>query len=370
MKVLADRDISYVHELFGMNNQIQKCEGRMISAENLKDIDILIIRSVTKVTSQLLCDNCVKFVGTVTAGFDHIDQDYLKNNNIKFSYAPGDNAISVVEYVLTSLFWLAQRDHFFLRDKTVGIVGVGHIGHLLYQKLHNFGVNTLLYDPYVSKTDSNKNWKSFDTLIAESDIVTFHTSLTYTGNHPTWHMVNLDVLDALPANSILINTARGSIIDNTALLKILQCKKKIRVVLDVWESEPYLLSPLLSYVDIGTAHIAGYTCDSKIRSIVNVYNQYCNYFNIINKIDLSYLLTISASYIKIKRLDEMLINQLIRSIYDIYKDHLALKNCAIHLREFDLLRQYYYRREWSYIRVKTGKDYADEILMNLGFCIF
>lgn len=371
MKILVDLNIPYVKQLFGMNNQVEFFDGRMISNTTLKNIDVLIIRSVTKINYELLQNSCVKFVGTVTSGVDHVDQDCLKKENIAFAFAPGSNAISVVEYVLNALFCLAQREHFFLRDKIVGIIGVGHIGSLLFQRLCDFGVQTLLYDPYIPKKKFNGNWKSFDSLISESDILTFHTSLTYSGSYPTWHMVNLDVLEAIPTNSILINTARGAIIDNLALLKVLQSKKRIKVVLDVWESEPYLLSPLLSYVNIGTAHIAGYTVESKIRSIMDIYNKYCNYFNIFKKIDLWDMLTIYKKYIKIKKIDEVLIGQLIYDVHDIYADYSALKRCNIQLGEFDLLRNYYRnRREWSYFHVNTGKDYMDEELMNLGFSVY
>lgn len=370
MRVLADKDISYIQESFGLNNEVQLYDGRSISSKNLKNIDILIIRSVTKVDCKLLYNSLVKFVGTVTAGIDHVDQKYLRKHNIKFTSAAGSNAISVVEYVLTSLFWLAQRDHFFLRDKTVGIVGVGHVGNLLYQRLNTLGVHTLLCDPYVSKIDPNKNWKSFSSLVSEANILTFHTSLTYTGHYPTWHMVNEDVLDALPTNTILVNTARGAVIDNFSLLKILQHGKKINVILDVWESEPYLLKPLLDYVDIGTAHIAGYTCESKIRSIMSIYNSYCDYFNIVNsdKVNFFNLLPINFNYVKVKSVDEILISKLIFDIYNIYTDHIALKNCSIQLGEFDFLRRCYCsRREWSSLIIKTGKDYIDELLMNIGF---
>lgn len=370
MKILADQEIPYIRELFGTCDQLKVCEGRKISAEHLEDIDVLIVRSITKVNCKLLHDSFIKFIGTVTAGVDHVDQDYLRKRNIHFSFSSGSNAVAVVEYVLAALFWLAQQYNFFLRDKTIGIVGIGNIGNLLYTRLNNFGVHTLLYDPYVQKTDLSKNWKSLDKLISESDIITFHTSLTYAGTCPTWHMINLDVLDALPTDSILINTARGGVIDNHALLKILQCGKKINVILDVWEFEPYLLSPLLKYVNIGTAHIAGYTFESKIRSIMHIYNEYCNNFNILNKIDLSCLLSMHSNYVEIKKLDESVINQLIQCMYNIYDDHISLKNCAIHLGEFDVFRKnYLFRREWSNLYVRSSKDHINEILINLGFSI-
>lgn len=371
MRILADKNIPYVHRLFGLENQIQVCDGRMITHRHIKYIDTLIVRSVTKVNHELLQGSSIKFIGSVTSGIDHIDNSYLKKCNIKFVSAPGSNAISVVEYVLSALFWLAKRDHFFLRDKIVGIVGFGNIGALLYQRLNNLGVATLLCDPYLSNTDNNKNWKSLEELVSKSDILTFHTPLTYTGDYPTWHMVNLDVLEALPEHSILINTSRGEVIDNIALLNILQSGKKINVVLDVWESEPDISLSLLSYVDIGTAHIAGYTFESKIRSVMQIYNQYCNYFNVPNKIYKSCLFSEVLGFIRVKKIDEIYLGQLINFVYDIYRDHLALKYFASKPGWFDVLRRYYYnRREWSALFVTTGKDCNDEILVNLGFGAF
>lgn len=367
MKLLADNNIPYIQEFFGINNQICIYEGRSISANNLKNIDILIVRSITMVNSILLSNSIVKFVGTVTSGIDHIDQNYLKQNNIEFAFAPGSNAISVVEYVLSALFWLAHRDGFFLRDKTIGIVGAGHIGGLLNQRLKSFGIHTLLYDPYLSQIDTNVNWTSLDKLVSESDILTFHTPLTYSGEYPTWHMVDLDLLDALSDSSILINTSRGGVVDNVALLKVLECGKKIRVVLDVWESEPYLLWTLLPYVDIGTAHIAGHTIESKLRGIRYIYDSYCKYFNFPNVVNLSNILYVPIEYITLNKVDECSINQLMQFIYNIRADHFALKNCINNPKRFDVLRRYYCRREWSSVCIRTDQDRHREILFNLGF---
>lgn len=367
LKLLADRNIFYVHRLFGLNNQVKLCDGRLITMDDLKCVDMLIARSVTKIDSLLLTDSSIKFVGTTAAGVDHVDQNYLKQNNIKFAYAPGSNAIAVVEYVFAALFWLAHRDRFFLRDKTIGIIGVGRIGSLLYQRLREFGVHVLLYDPYLSKIDIDKDWTSLDKLVSESDILTLHTPLTYTGMYPTWHMINLDVLDALSDLSTLINTARGAVIDNVALLKVLQRGKKINVVLDVWESEPNLLWELFSYIDIGTAHIAGHTVESKVKSIVQIYDAYCAYFNIFKEINVFDSLFSIINYIKCNKLDENLINRLIQSVYNIYIDHLALKSCINQPKRFDALRNHYVRREWSSLYIKTSRDYYSEMLMKLGF---
>ncbi|URJ23815.1 4-phosphoerythronate dehydrogenase [Blochmannia endosymbiont of Camponotus sp.] len=369
MRILADKNIPHIYKLFGLHNTVTMCEGRVISDKDVRNIDILIVRSVTKVNKLLLDNSSVKFVGTATAGVDHIDQNYLKKYGINFVYAPGNNAVAVVEYVFSALLWLAQRGRFFLRDKIVGIVGVGHIGSLLNKRLRNFGIHTLLCDPPLEKINSSKPWKSFETLVAEADILTFHTPLIYYGDYPTWHMVNIDVLEALPSNRVLINTCRGSVIDNNALLKVLENGKKLNVVLDVWETEPELSLPLLSYVDIGTPHIAGYSTESKTRSIVQIYNAYCNFFNIFNVVNLSVLNPSVIHYLKVQQeIDEMLLYKLVKFVYNIQYDDIMLRRFAAISGGFDKIRKHYLaRREWSALCVETYIDSNNEILTKLGF---
>ncbi|URJ24984.1 4-phosphoerythronate dehydrogenase [Candidatus Blochmannia ocreatus (nom. nud.)] len=373
MRILADKHIPYINRLFGLHNIVKLCEGRSISNRDVKDVDILIVRSITQVNEILLNNSAIKFIGTVTSGIDHVDCNYLKDCGINFVYTPGSNAVAVVEYVFAALFWLASRDNFFLRDKVIGIVGVGNIGSLLNKRLCSFGVQTLLCDPPLEKLNTSESWKSFEKLVSEVDILTLHTPLIMEGYYPTWHMVDFDVLDALPDNSILINTCRGAVIDNSALLKILKNGKKLNVVLDVWESEPIVSVPLLSYVDLGTPHIAGYTIESKIRSIMRVYNEYCNFFGFsdLETENISVLGRSIIHDIQVKeKLDEILLNRLIKLIYNINYDDNMLRNFANVLGGFDRIRSCYAsRREWSSLCVKTCVDCIYEMLIKLGFSV-
>lgn len=367
-----DKNIPYIHKLFSFCNDIQLCEGRLITSKDLKDVDVLIVRSVTEVNQELLHNSVVKFVGTVTSGIDHIDQNFLRTHDIGFSAAPGSNAIAVVEYVLTALFSLAQRNGFFLRDKIVGIVGVGHIGSLLYRRLYEFGVNILLCDPPLSKKCMKYNWKSLEELVSEVDILTLHTPLTDDQYYPTRHMINFDVLDALPSNTILINTARGAVIDNHALLKIFKNGKKLNIVLDVWEEEPILSIPLLSYVNIGTAHIAGYTLESKVRSIFHIYNEYCKFFDIFNDKKCENLPVFSRiHHIKINStIDEWCIYELVKYIYNIRYDDMILRRMIVKPEGFDKIRKNYVdRREWSSFFIQAYQKENYQMLINLGFNI-
>lgn len=370
LRILADINVFCIYELFGLYNDIRRCEGRVISVKDLQNTDVLIIRSVTKVNQKLLSNHFVRFVGTVTSGVDHVDQDFLKRNGIAFFSAPGNNAVAVVEYVFAALFWLAKHGGFFLRDKVVGIIGVGCIGSLLHQRLHSFGVHTILCDPFLSKKSMvNNNWKSLEQLVSEADVLTLHTPLTYEGDHPTWHMIDINVLDALSANTILINTCRGAVLDNNALLKVLSGGKKLNVVLDVWESEPDLSMPLLSYVTIGTPHIAGYTLESKIRGVIHIYNEYCDFFNILKSMHKLCSLCPIIHHIRINnKIDEAYLYRLIKYMHNISYDNIIFKRFIFKPRGFDRLRRCYIdRREWSALRIETYSDYNYEVLTGLGF---
>lgn len=140
MKILVDENMPYAEVLFSRLGEVKAIPGRPIPVAELRHADALMVRSITKVDPALLAGTPVKFVGTATAGFDHVDIDGLTQAGIGFSSAPGCNAIAVVEYVFSALMMLAQRDNFDLRDKTVGIIGVGNVGGRLAARLKAWGL--------------------------------------------------------------------------------------------------------------------------------------------------------------------------------------------------------------------------------------
>lgn len=128
MKILVDENMPYAQQLFCQLGEVKAVPGRPLPIEELDDTDALMVRSITKVNASLLAGKPVKFVGTATAGFDHVDTAWLEQQKIAFSSAPGCNAIAVVEYVFSALMVFAEQEGFQLTDKTVGIVGVGNVG--------------------------------------------------------------------------------------------------------------------------------------------------------------------------------------------------------------------------------------------------
>lgn len=245
MKILVDENMPYARDLFSRLGEVTAVPGRPIPVAQLADADALMVRSVTKVNESLLAGKPIKFVGTATAGTDHVDEAWLKQAGIGFSAAPGCNAIAVVEYVFSSLLMLAERDGFSLYERTVGIVGVGNVGRRLQARLEALGIKTLLCDPPRADRGDEGDFRSLDELVQHADILTFHTPLFKDGPYKTLHLADEKLIRSLKPGAILINACRGAVVDNTALLTSLNEGQKLSVVLDVWEGEPELNVELL-----------------------------------------------------------------------------------------------------------------------------
>ena len=261
MKIVADPNIPFVREAFAALGEIQLVPGRQIRAETVRDAELLLVRSITPVTPALLEGSRVKFVATATIGTDHVDLGYLASRDVGFASASGSNANSVAEYVVAGLLELARRRKFRLREKTLGVVGVGNVGRRVVRYAEALGMRVLQNDPPRQRAEALAHFVSLDRLLAEADIVTAHVPLVREEPEATFHLIDRDVLFSLSRRPILVNTARGAVVDNRALLPAIAGGKLGGVVLDVWENEPDISGELLAVVDLGTPHIAGYSFD-------------------------------------------------------------------------------------------------------------
>lgn len=377
MKIVADENIPLIHEVFDGLGDVKTYPGRSITAEHVKAADVLLVRSVTNVNESLLADSNVKFVGTCTIGTDHIDLDYLDNNGIGFSAAPGCNAHAVVDYVLSALVVLSIQQGFDLKDRCVGIVGVGNVGGRLKARLEAVGVRCLCTDPL--HDDQNiPGLVHLDQLIAEAEIVSLHTPLTTSGDHPTFHLFGRENLSRLKPGCVLINTSRGSVIDNEALLGVLLERNDLSVVLDVWEGEPEISLPLLAQVALGTPHIAGYSLDGKVNGTRMVYQALCSYFNFPESVDVNAL---APTVLKLKGDDVAACGvldscyELVLKCYDVRRDDKDFRQVMVpgncnRSASFDALRKNYpERRELGVTGVDlgAGKDELRSALRAFGF---
>jgi len=364
MKIVADENIPLVHEVFDELGQVETFAGRSISAEQVKDADVLLVRSVTQVNESLLRGSSVKFVGTCTIGTDHIDMAYLEQQGIGFSAAPGCNANAVVDYVISTLVVLSQGGKagqgFDLFSRCVGIVGVGNVGRRLRQRLQAMGIRCVCTDPLHENGQEVQGLVHLEQLLAEADIISLHVPLTFNGEHPTHHLLNATNLAHLKQNTILINTARGPVIDNEALKGVLAKRPDMTAVLDVWEYEPEVDVELLSRVALATPHIAGYSLDGKIRGTQKIYQALCQTFNLPETMDVMSLapaaMPVELIENKSENLDKAALDAVL-DCYDIRRDDQDFRQVMTaensnRAASFDVLRKNYpVRRELAVTEV-------------------
>jgi len=372
MKIVADENITFIHEVFGGLGEVETYSGRAISAEQVKDADVLLVRSVTKVNESLLKDSNVRFVGTCTIGTDHIDQGYLKQQGIGFSAAPGCNANAVVDYVISTLLVLAQQQGFDLFERCIGIVGVGNVGRRLRKRLQGLGIRCLCNDP-LHDDQEVAGLVHLDQLIAEADVISIHTPLTFDGEHPTHHLFNEFTLAQLKPSTILINSARGPVIDNQALISFLKQRVDVTAVLDVWEHEPEIDLPLLAQVALATPHIAGYSFDGKVSGTAMIYQALCRYFKLPEKLDVQAL---APAVMPIKcDIDEGLsaVFEAVLNCYDVRADNARFRHEMVaennqRALSFDALRKSYpLRRELGVTAIADGVGESQPLLRAFGF---
>lgn len=373
MKILIDENMPYAEQLFSQLGEVILKPGRTLTAGDLIDIDALMIRSVTKVDADLLSKaNRLAFVGTATAGMDHVDQALLAERGIFFTAAPGCNKVGVAEYVFSVLMVLSQQQGFSIFDKTIGIIGAGQVGSYLAHCLTGLGINVLLNDPPKQAQGDTRVFTPLEQLLTEADVITLHTPITQQGEWPTHHLINDQILAGLRGDQILINAARGPVVDNAALKARLQQGDGFTAALDVFEFEPQVDLELLPLLAFATPHIAGYGLEGKARGTTMVFNQYCEFLGKALWASPSSLLPIAPvpEAVLNRAWDEATLLSLTQLIYDVRRDD-ALFRRQIHQPDaFDQMRkQYWDRREYSAIKLVGDDSCQLEPLAQLGFTI-
>ncbi len=373
MKILCDIALPNSVEVFSQYGEVALKNGRQINADDLVDVDVLIIRSITKVNEDLLSKaNKLKFVGTATAGMDHIDTALLDKKGIAYSNAQGSNCESVGDYILSVLLVLAEKYSISFEGKSIGIVGCGFVGSQVYNKAKALGLTIVKNDPPRFKAGDKTCSATLDEALA-CDIVTLHVPLIKDGEYKTLHLIDEQKLLKLKPNAIFINASRGNVVDNEALSEFLEKRSDIKVWLDVFEGEPEInCKKLLSQVDGATAHIAGYSYESKRRANVMLA------FTLAKVLKLeepkAYVMPKpeieSTTLGKVENLDLDLIRRLVFSVYDVRRDSLMFKNCFKNAKSFDAMRSNYReRRELSSLHLLNVEDKFKEQLSLLGFSV-
>ena len=261
MKIIVDDKIPYIKgQIEQLGDEVLYLSGSKIGRDDVRDADVLMIRTRTHCNRELLEGSTVKFIVTATIGFDHIDVDYLREAGIEWTNCPGCNATSVGQYVRNTLFLLQRERGLCLKDATLGIVGVGHVGSAVLEACRPWVGRVLLNDPPKGLPTS------LSLLQNECDVITFHTPLVTDGQWPSFHLADEAFFAGLAKRPAIINAARGEVVDNVALEAALDSGQVSEAVVDTWEHEPHLSRTLLNKVYIGTPHIAGYSADGKANA--------------------------------------------------------------------------------------------------------
>jgi len=369
LTVLADENMPAVEALLGKQVRVIRKAGRSICHEDLSGVDVLLVRSVTRIDEELLAGSGVRFVGTATSGFDHVDRDWLSQQGIGFAHAPGSNSNSVVEYVLAAIAAIENCLERLLAGATVGIIGHGHVGSAVATCLRALGGNVRVFDPWLDQ-GCLTGACSLEAVL-ECDIISVHAELTSQQPWPSIHLLSHDQLGSLGTGQLLINASRGAVVDNQALLVALQRGAGPNVVIDVWEGEPEVDTELLALTQIGTAHIAGYSLDGKMLAT----RMLCDALVVGDLLpSLSQAETRAAEPLRLDATglsSVSLIRQLIMMRYDIRQDDSLLREAldSATLGAFDRLRREYAdRRELrgSELAISGLDDSRTQVLRALG----
>ncbi|TYL47899.1 4-phosphoerythronate dehydrogenase [Marinomonas sp. IMCC 4694] len=356
MKIIADENMPNARALFSHLGVVELVGGRTLSHDHVKDADVLLVRSVTKVTKALLQGSSVSFVGSATIGVDHIDLSYLQEANIGFSSAPGCNADAVADYVFSGLSHLYMTKGLRWLNKSVGIIGFGNVGSTVYERFHQLGCDVCVYDPMkqttIKKNDKSVNFVSLEDVL-QCDVITLHAPLTRTGPFPTQGMIGAQELSFLSPGAAIISAGRGGVIDEDALIaRHRQLNGELHLIIDVWQGEPAINQALVSIVDIATPHIAGYSKQGREKGTWMVYEALSRHLGVSasltpkNKL-ISPGWLVSMKVVANGCLEEKLARA-IQAIYDVARDDVRLRFKYRENKEkniFDWLRKHYVERD-------------------------
>lgn len=340
LKIVADKAIPFLEGVFDPYADMTYLPGDKIGPEDVRDADVLMVRTRTKCNADLLEGSKVKFIATATIGTDHIDFPYCDSKGIVVRNAPGCNAGGVMEYVFSALYGLASRKSISLQGDTIGIIGVGHVGSLIERMGRALGFRILKCDPPRAEAEGSFGFCDLEYLLQNSQIVTLHVPLDET----TRGMADSEFFSLMQPGAFFINAARGEVVCDDALKAAIP--KLGPVIIDTWNHEPDIDLDLMDKVAIATPHIAGYSYQGKQNGTAAAVRAVAHYFGITElyeffpKTDLP---ENEAVKLDLKDLNQGEIASVLQYNYPIFTDDFMLR---LNPENFDKLRsEYNYRRE-------------------------
>ncbi len=277
MKIVVERNVPFIADaLRKAGVTVTELAAGEIDRAAMADADALVTRTRTRCDASLLEGSRCTLVASATIGLDHVDCEWCRNAGIEVANAPGCNAPGVAQYVISTLVAAFGPE---LSGRTLGVVGVGHVGSIVARWARQAGMEVLECDPPRQKAEGG-DFTDLTTVAARADAITFHVPMTHEGEDATWHLADERFFSLLQKKPLIINTARGAVIDNKALLKALDSGLVGKAAIDCWEGEPEISLELLHKAFVATPHIAGYTRSGKARASQIALEAICRHFGL------------------------------------------------------------------------------------------
>jgi len=373
IKIVADDKIPFLKGALESVAEMIYLPGSQITKSDLHGADGLITRTRTRCDRELLEGTGVSFIASATIGYDHIDAAYCDAAGILWTNAPGCNSSSVQQYVVSTLLYLACHRKLDLKTMTLGVIGVGNVGKKVKSAGEALGMRILLNDPPRARLEGTDGFVSLDEVLDEADILTLHVPLNRGGDDSTYHLVNRDFIEKTGKGVVLINTSRGPVVDEGALMEGIGRSIFSDVVLDVFEEEPAIDRKLLDALTLATPHIAGYSVDGKANGTAMSVQALSHHFNLglddWRPGDLPLPEQPELHGDASQDQEKELMWDIFRTTYDVSSDDLRLRKAP---GRFEQLRgEYPFRREPSAYAVRLFQGYPElfTVLEKLGFSV-
>ena len=363
-QLIIDAEIPFIQGVFEPYADVRYIKGAEIDNAAMEKADGLLIRTRTQCTPALLKGSPLSFIGTATIGEDHIDKHYCAQMDIQIASAAGCNALAVAQYVIASIALLAQKQRKKFDNMSLGLIGVGNVGRCVAKMAQAMGMRVLQHDPPRALREGSAGFCSLGAILTQSDVISLHVPL----QEDTLHLASVPFFEGFTKNPIFINTSRGKVVDEAALLRF--APKTSAVVLDVWDNEPQINRLVLDKASIATPHIAGYSVEGKQNATVAIVRATAAFFDWkgLKKFALAPLpmqrIQLASSLIT----KEEALSTLLKNIFPILDEDLRLRMAP---ECFEATRSsYVYRRENSgYMIDLQSTAVSTACLEGLGFSL-
>ena len=354
MKILADATLPNLSSLFPEPFMLATYNNPKELHDLLPEAEVLLCRSTLKVTAALLANSKIKCIASASSGTDHIDCKYLTKKGIKLFDAKGSNAPSVADYVIATIAYLAKAN--LIKGNKACVIGVGEVGKLVVKRLEAAGFEVICFDPLKEKLNSNYSYRSLAELTS-CDLISVHANLHNIKPHASENLLTSNFLNSLKPNTVIINAARGGIINEQALLSNLT---PLTYCTDVYIDEPNINKDLINKATICTPHIAGHSIEAKNDAVLNLSQQLFKYYGLPMPL-------INQNSNTRPQLKDKAWQDLILDLYNPIEDTKILKN-ASDLKEAFLIQRksHTFRHDFSFYDTNQLNDQTKLLLGSIN----